>query len=368
MKKRLLRTLVVFLLLIMAVTGCRRAVKPEGSIAGQGQSETNDQKGSDDEDFWDTESEDEPESEEESEADYSAQVFDRSLTKGKLSVYFIQADNNYVYDTGSQHAGDSMILIAPDGATMLIDVNSPSNSACIVGALQRLGIDTIDYLVISHQHMDHIGGYPAVLRYINVKQVLTNSHEYTSSATYQGMYKIFEEKGIPVTRVFAGESYKFGSDVEMQVYNPPTDFNNWNGTTNQNNGSVLIKLIYGDSSFLFGGDLYANQEEILVEKYGSALHADVIKMNHHGYDTSNTKAWIQAVNAKIAGAMMSSVTSELVMYRYAAAGTITLHTAMDGAYVIYTGGDGKYDVQVSKERWVSEYGTLDLTDGHMIVE
>ncbi len=371
MRKRLLRTLTVLLLLLTIIaTGCQRAAESNGEQTDGNPLEVNGQEEADGKIENGAESEEWPEGEEEGEpeADYSDRVFDRSLTEGKLCVYFIQADNNYAYDTGSQHAGDSMILIAPDGTTMLIDMNSPSNSAPIVGALQRLGIDTIDYLVVSHQHMDHIGGYPAVLRYIKINHVLTNHHEYTGSATYQGMHEEFEAHGIPVTYVAAGETYKFGSDVEMQIYNPSKEQEDWKGTENQNNGSVLLKLVYGDSSFLFGGDLYASQEHALVEKYGDQLHADVIKMNHHGYDTSNTKEWVQTVNAKIAGAMMSSVTSELVMYRYAAVGTITLHTAMDGAYVIYTGGDGKYEVQVSKERWMSEYGTLDLVDGHMIVE
>lgn len=299
---------------------------------------------------------------------YESKVFDRSLTEGQLAVYVFRADNGYVYDVSSQHAGDSMLIISPDGKTMLIDMNSPANTSIIVDSLQKLGIEKLDYLVMSHQHLDHLGAYSIIFRYMEIDQIITNAHEYVGSNTYEDLHALIDEYEITCSYAYEGDTIMLGEEVEIKVYNPPVDFDYKGGTSGQNNGSLLLKVMYGESSFLFGGDLYADQEEVILAKYADELKVDVAKMNHHGYSTSNTKNWVKALSPKIAFAQMSGVVEDTIVGRYQVAGATFLHTALDGPFVIYTDGDGVYDVQVSQERWLEDFGINEMENGHMTIE
>jgi len=302
------------------------------------------------------------------EGQYADKVFDRTLTEGKMALYVFNSHNGYVYDAGSQHSGDCMLIIAPDGTTMLIDMNSPSNASIAVDSMHKLGIEKLDYLVVSHQHLDHIGGYSTVLRYMEIGQVITNAHLYTGSNTYMDFHKLLKEKNVPVSYLYEGDTMTLGNEIHIDVYNPPRDFDYMGGTEGQNNGSLLLKMTYKNSSFLFGGDLYADQEAIILEKYADVLDVDVAKMNHHGSGTSNTKNWVKALSPKLAFAQMSAISDEMVMGRYQVAGAAILHPALDGAFVIYTDGDGIYDVQASQDRWVLDFGENEMEEGHMTIE
>lgn len=300
--------------------------------------------------------------------EYEEKVFDRNLTKGKFALYVFRSDNGYVNDVLSQHSGDSMLIITPDGKTMLIDTNSPTNSSIIVDSLQKLGIKKLDYLVFTHQHLDHIGGYAIVFRYMKIGQVITNAHEYTGSNTYTDIHDLMERNEIPCTYMYEGDSMMLGKEVKIDFYNPPKDFDYTGGTEAQNNGSLLMKMTYKDASFLFGGDLYASQEKVILEKYADELNVDVAKMNHHGDATSNTKDWVKAVSPKICFAQMSAVINEIIVGRYQVQGATMLHPALDGPFVIYTDGDGTYDIQVSQERWVLDFGEINTEKGHLTVK
>lgn len=299
---------------------------------------------------------------------YGDKLWDRSLTEGKLAVYAMRVSNDYPSDSSVSHAGDSQLIITPDGKTMLIDINTPTNASIVVATLQKLGIEKLDYFVLSHQHIDHLGGCAILFRYIEIGEMITNDHLNTGSGPYRDMHKLIERYNIPVTYAYEGDVLEFGEQVQVKFYNPPRDFDYAGGTAQQNNGSLLMKMIYKDSSFLFGGDLYASQEDVILEKYADELQVGVVKMNHHGYGTSNTKAWVQAASAKLAYGQMTDVVSDVVMGRYQASGATIMHTGLDGAFVIYTDGDDTYEVQAARDRWNEAFGTNDMENGYMVVE
>ncbi len=357
--KKLFRILPAFMLAgMLALTGCQAqgtdietgsdvsTEATEDPVVGEGEGDT----------------------EELTRGEYEDKVFDPALTKGKFAVYVFRADQGYVYDAGTQHSGDSMLILTPDGKTMLIDTNSPSNSSIVVDSLHRLGIEKLDYLVFSHSHLDHVGGYSIVLRYMNVGEIFMNAHEYWGSTTYADLRATAEKYNVPVTYKYEGDTMKLGEYVDIKFLNPPADYDYAGGTSGQNSGSLLLKVVYNESSFLFGGDLYADREAILLEKFAAELDVDVAKMNHHGDKTSNTKEWIAAVSPKIAFTQMSGVFSDTIMGRYRVQGALALHTALDGPFVIYTEGDGTYDIQASQDRWVLDYGDLGTEKGHVRVE
>jgi competence protein ComEC len=296
-------------------------------------------------------------------------VYNAEAGKGKFCIYFINATRDYVTDSSVTHAGDSTLLVSPEGKTMLIDLNNAANGGEIVSALQRLGINTLDYLVFSHPHADHIGSYPILFRYITVKQVIKNSCDYSEqSSLYADMMREIEEKQIPVTIMKEGDTFQFGDKVDVTVMNPPEGYDDAGVAEAQNSGSLLLRFVYGQSSYLTGGDLYAAQEQILIDKYGEALKSDVVKLNHHGYDTSNTKAWITTVSPKIACCEANGVNSDLVEGRYRLVGATTFFTALDGTVVVRTSGDGTYEVQAEQNRTVSNYGTHETENGYMTIK
>lgn len=308
---------------------------------------------------------------------YKDIICDRSIVEGKMAVYFFRSDHNLDHYTGgSLVCGDSTLLITPDGTTMLIDCNLMPNTAHIVEYLQKLGIEKLDYFMMSHCDMDHYAGYDAIVRNIEVGCVLINNYPaYTQNdknpvPRETEFLNAFIEKGVPYTVLKAGDKFQFG-DLEVDVLWPEGDVV-WDTDDTQgldrNNGSLLIRMEYGDSSFLFGGDVFLKAEAMLVEKYGDALKTDVIKMNHHGTSISNGLEWIEATSPLIAGAMHPYLGSENVMDMYMLNGAVPMHTTLDGTILIYTTGDGSYDVQVEKDRTTTYWGDLGAVDGHFRVE
>lgn len=297
-------------------------------------------------------------------------VYDRSLTEGKMAMYFISSIGSFEYCGSRLYYGDSTLIIAPDGTTMLIDLQNPGLGSTVVATLDALGIDTIDYLVISHPHIDHLGGFKTVLRNKTVKQVYNNAATYTGMYGYQALYDELKEKQIPIKTLYEGDKFSFGG-IEAEVFWPGAEDYEHSNTDriNQNNGSLAIKFTYGKSSFLACGDLHVESETAIIEKYGSRIQADVHKIDHHGNTTSSCNEWVKMVSPKIAIREGDPNGDEKVMGRFAINGSIVLATGMNGTIAVWTSGDGKYDVQVEVEQY-HDYTKLpdNAKDGHFVVK
>lgn len=307
---------------------------------------------------------------------YQDIILDRSVVEGKMAVYFFRSDHALDHYTGGAlTSGDATLLIAPDGTTMLIDCNLMPNTAHVIAYLQRLGIEKLDYFMMSHADMDHFSGYDALVRNMEIGHIYINNYtKYTQNDVNPvpretEFLNAFIEKGVPYSVLKAGDTFMFGN-VEAKVLWPKEDVvwdvEDPNGM-DRNNGSIVVRFQYGESSFLFGGDAFLKAEAMMAEEYGELLQADVIKMNHHGTQISNGAAWIEATSPLIACAMHPNLRSEDVFNMYLINGAVPLHTAIDGTILVYTSGDGSYDVQVEKDR-NAYFGDLGATDGHFRVE
>lgn len=295
-------------------------------------------------------------------------VYDRSLTEGDMAVYYMASSSIYRYCGSTIGNGDSTLIIAPDGTTMLIDTQGPACTPAVVATLQALGIDSLDYMVFSHEHEDHIGGYSTLLRYITVKQVYMNDYDYANSYLHNGLMAELEASNVPVTYLYEGDSFSFGG-IDVKVYNPTKDYVHAGSGSTVNSGSLVFKMTYKDSTFLFGGDIEEDQEIRLIEKYGSELQADVCKISHHGHDTSSSKAWTQNVSAKLAVVEGTQIFSNTVLGRYMLSGATVLATCLNDTIAIWTSGDGTYNVQVETEQY-SDYTELpdDVKDGYFVIK
>ena len=297
---------------------------------------------------------------------YSDQIFDRSATQGRMAIYYFRSNHVRPKPVGQSVTGDAALMIAPDGTTLLIDFNMAPATAHIVDYLNRLGITELDYVMASHTDMDHCGGYNALLRYIKVKNVLiSESPSYMTTNHKAGRFiALAQEKGAVITTLHAGMEMDFGG-VKMKVLWPTGDFE-WPAsptTVEVNDCSLVVKFIYGKSSFLFGGDINSAQEMKLAEMYGEELEADVLKMHHHGSKTSNCQKWLETVKPKLTCGMAGDISSSEVLERYMYMEIPFTLSVLDGAVVVSTDGDGVYDIQVEKDRADNYYGLLPTENG-----
>lgn len=385
--KKVLSISMIFLLLLL--TGCNKSGDEKDSKKGpQNKEETvqNNKEGKTNE-TTNIDEIGESGDDVETEGDYSNIIFNRSLVKGKFATYFFRSDVLYQSYSWKGKGGDSVFLISPDGKTLLYDCSTPMNAPYIASALQKLGVKKIDYFVNSHPHIDHLGGFSIISRYFDIGHIYLMPCEngYTN-ITAQGGYAVafwerVQELKIPYSYLAEGDTFQFGTDVSVKVYNPPGNVDFDAVGYDYNETSLILKFIYKDSSVLLAGDTGNNAEKLgrateteLARKYGSELQADVSKMNHHGDANANgnTKAgspdWLNAVNSKIYVGMYGSFTDVKQYYTYVATGAKVFHSSMDGTVLVYTSGNGTYDVQVERDRYVDTYGKYDMVDGHMTVK
>ena len=201
---------------------------------------------------------------------------------GDLQVHFI--------DVGQ---GDASLIVAPDGSTMLVDAGPPEASDALDVYIRDLGIDKLDYLVITHLHTDHYGGAAALADDMDIGTVLVSEAE-PDTGTETDLYNALRRNGCDMVTVTMGDEFVLG-EARVQVLYPYAIVDNGG-----NNDSIIIKLLYKNTTFLFTGDTEEISEKALVHIYGDSLSSDVLKVAHHGSRTSNTDEFISAVSPSAA--------------------------------------------------------------------
>lgn len=244
----------------------------------------------------------------------------------KLTAFFL--------DVGQ---GDSCFIELPNGETMLIDAGTAHSSAYIIDFIKERGHSSIDYVIATHPHADHIGGMPDVFDAFEIKNMYMPNMSYDSK-TYQRMLTSVENEGCGVTYVKAGTSIQSIPNVTAEFTAPC-------GTkySNINNGSAVLLLRFGDSSYLFSGDAEELAEyEIL--SFGKNLDSDVLKVGHHGSETSTSAVYLAAITPVIAviscGAGNSyGHPSPLTLSRLFNIGASVYRTDTDGTVSVFSNGE-----------------------------
>jgi len=205
----------------------------------------------------------------------------------------------------AKKSGDCTFIIFPDGKTMMIDAGVDDASGHVVSMLSALKLKRLDYFVLSHPHRDHFGGVLDSLGHLTKKMggsigcFICSGYE-TGKPAEQKVYDFLGKKCEEKRIVRMGDRMKIGG-VELFIFNPDEAVLRGEGAGDAvvNNTSVCIKFTYGESTFIAAGDLYADRERILAEKFGSLISADAIKVNHHAAYTSSTVEWFNAVDPRI---------------------------------------------------------------------
>lgn len=197
----------------------------------------------------------------------------------------------YYLDVGQS---DCSIVIC-DNKVMMIDSGSKSSYIKIRGALLALGIDKIDYLVVTHPHDDHMGNAADIIKKYNVENIIMPkiaSENQVDTLTYSDLISSIANHDVNPMTVNVGDKISFGR-ANIDFFAP------FEQNDNLNNMSIVLKVNFGETSFLFQGDAENSIEKQLLSS-DMDVSADVIKVGHHGSNTSSSEKYLDVVNPSIA--------------------------------------------------------------------
>jgi competence protein ComEC len=196
--------------------------------------------------------------------------------------------------------GDSLLLITPDGKTLLIDAGGPTGGGSqgpggnfeigedvVSPVLWSRNIRRLDAIALSHAHSDHMGGMPSLLRNFRPRVLWVGTNP--DIPAYQALMEEARRLDIPIEAMAAGSSFAFGN-AQVDVLAPSPDY--MPGASAGNDDSLVLHVAYGKTSVLLEGDAEAPSERQMLSE---PLHADLLKVGHHGSRTSTTSRFLAEV-------------------------------------------------------------------------
>lgn len=178
-------------------------------------------------------------------------------------------------------------LVECDGETMMIDGGNAADSNLIAAYLKKQDVTELNYVVCSHAHEDHVGGLSGALSVAKADNIYAPKTEANSKA-YKNFKKKAEEQNVEIKHPNAGDEIQLGSST-VEFLGPIDE----NGK-DLNSTSIVLKITYGNTSFLFTGDAEKDEEEEILNS-GADLKSTVLKVGHHGSSTSTSYPFLREV-------------------------------------------------------------------------
>ena len=248
-----------------------------------------------------------------------------STTAQTLTVSFI--------DVGQ---GDAVLIRAPGNKNLLIDGGTKDGEEVVLSTLQDKGIKTLS-IVATHEDADHISALPSVIRNFSVEKVYLPKMPTKATATMERFAQAMRDKGLTFSQAKSGVSIDMGPRVTALFVAPVKD-----RYDEDNNYSAVLKLSYGNTSFLFTGDAQTEAENDMI-KSGQNLKATVLKVGHHGSASSTGDAFLRAVSPSFAvievGLNDYGHPSGKVLSRLQTAGVKIFRTDQQGSVTAISDGD-----------------------------
>lgn len=186
---------------------------------------------------------------------------------------------------------DSCLIVTANNDAILIDAGEDRDAEAIIEVIAEYDIPDIDLMVLTHPHADHIGGAQTILETYMVKEVMMSSYPATSKL-FNNLVATMENQDLIVTQATVGLEKEI-DDVDLTVVgvdSVPKD---------NNNSSIVMKVTYGTVDIMFTGDAEVPAEEIILSN-DFDFSAEVLKVGHHGSETSSSEPFVDAINPKIA--------------------------------------------------------------------
>ena len=262
-------------------------------------------------------------------------------TREEISVTDLQV--HYI-DVGQADA--ILVRIPTDNGTknMLIDAGTAEGhpASTVQKYLEDLGITELEYMIITHPHLDHIGAADEVIRAFTVRNLIMPECEASTQA-WINVLTAMDERDLSYIPSEAGKTYRIG-DASFTILGP-IDASKVKDT---NDYSVVIRLVFGNTSFLFTGDAEKTSEaEMLARFPASAFKCNVLKVGHHGSTTSSSKAFLSAADPDVA--VISCGTGNSYGHPHTetlenlnAAGVQVLRTDLEGTVILCSDGKEVY--------------------------
>lgn len=223
-------------------------------------------------------------------------LFACGMPKTQTTTESMDAIHIYTLDIGQ---GDAHLIQVGDEYT-LIDSADVSERRRIGFLLKERGVKVLKRVIITHPHTDHLGGMYALINKIPIEAVYDNGYSYPSTA-YKTYLKNIKEKKIPLTILRKGDMVELGGNTKLLIMAPGTEQHFLaNGKSDANNDSIVAKLIYHDFSMLFTGDAEIIEEKEMLQDYANDLQSTILKVGHHGSNSSTSALFLAAVNPQAA--------------------------------------------------------------------
>ncbi len=275
----------------------------------------------------------------------------RSTESNSVRIHFLTSTANTW--------GDCTYIELPNGENMMIDCGHMRSATDIQNQLNELGVTHIDHFVISHYHSDHVGALQSFMKTLTFGEVITTGYYPTDFSWVELNFKLMN---VPITYVKAGDSFDIGgvhfdvlwptADMVAERPQNPSDVTSGAGSVyDLNCHSMVLKLTYGENTVLFTGDIYVEAERGILDLYKedlSVIDCDVLKIMHHGHNTSSYADFVQAVAPQYAFSMGTTVMESGIFLTYYKTGCEVYMSWHNGASVVTLDGQS-ITVETEKE-------------------
>jgi competence protein ComEC len=256
--------------------------------------------------------------------------------------------------------GDAVIVRTPMGKTYLIDGGGTDtiadarreNRELIQLYLRDQGITRIDGMVVTHWHNDHLGGIIPVLRLYDVPQIW-ECPTAANTDTFKAYEEICKKKRIRRISAQAGDVLEWGNELFVQVLHPDAK-SSASSYSDMNNMSIVLLIRYGKVQILLAGDIEEEAEREVL-KHGEGIRSQIIKIPHHGSDTSDYMPFLRSVKPDVGVLMVGRNNSfkhpsEKVLLEYGGLGTKIFRTDRHGNIRLFVGGKDEKDYRFVVDR------------------